>query len=85
MPALRIIEVYIGEDRTQEYRLVNLNKLKKHRAVVLKEKLSKGEEYQDNDLVMCTPFGTPINPASVRRSLNALIQKAVVQKFAFMI
>nr|WP_257128062.1 tyrosine-type recombinase/integrase [Bacillus cereus] len=43
-------------------------KLKKHRAVVLKEKLSQGKEYHDNDLVMCTPFplGTPINPANVR-------------------
>lgn len=58
-------------------------KLKKHRAVVWKEKLSQGEEYQDNDLVMCTPFGTPINPANVRRSLNALIQKAAVPKIRF--
>ncbi|MDA2643556.1 MULTISPECIES: site-specific integrase [Bacillus cereus group] len=58
-------------------------KLKKHRAVVLKEKLSQGEEYQDNDLVMCTPSGTPINPANVRRSLNALIQKAAVPKIRF--
>lgn len=33
-------------------------KLKKHRAVVLKEKLSQCEEPQDNDLVMCTPSGT---------------------------
>ncbi|PED86678.1 site-specific integrase [Bacillus cereus] len=58
-------------------------KLKKHRAVVLKEKLSQGEEYQDNDLVMCTPSGTPINPANVRRSLNDLIKKAVVPKIRF--
>lgn len=58
-------------------------KLKKHRAFVLKEKLSQGEEYQDNDLVMCTPFGTPINPANVRRSLNALIKKAAVPKIRF--
>ncbi|MEC3429847.1 site-specific integrase [Bacillus thuringiensis serovar nigeriensis] len=58
-------------------------KLKKHRAVVLKEKLSQGEEYQDNDLVMCTPSGTPINPANVRRSLNALIKKAAVLKIRF--
>ncbi|PGE14999.1 site-specific integrase [Bacillus toyonensis] len=58
-------------------------KLKKHRAVVLKEKLSQGEEYQDNDLVMCTPSGTPINPANVRRSLNALIKKAAVPKIRF--
>ncbi|MGE7975550.1 tyrosine-type recombinase/integrase [Bacillus cereus] len=58
-------------------------KLKKHRAVVLKEKLSQSEEYQDNDLVMCTPSGTPINPANVRRSLNALIKKAAVPKIRF--
>ncbi|MGG3671793.1 site-specific integrase [Bacillus cereus] len=42
-----------------------------------------GEKYQDNDLVMCTPSGTPINPANVRRSLNALIKKAVVPKIRF--
>ncbi len=58
-------------------------KLKKHRAVVLKEKLSQGKEYSDNDLVMCTPSGTPINPANVRISLNALIKKAAVPKIRF--
>ena len=58
-------------------------KLKKHRAIVLKENLSRGEEYQDNNLVMCTPSGTPINPANVRRSLNALIKKATVPKICF--
>lgn len=49
----------------------------------MKEKLSQGEEYQDNDLVMCNPFGTLINPANVRRSLNALIKKAAVPKIRF--
>jgi len=58
-------------------------KLNKHRAVVLKEKLSQGEENQGNDLVMCTPSGTPINTANVRRSLNALIKKAAVPKIRF--
>lgn len=58
-------------------------KLKKQRAVVLKEKLNQGEEYCDNDLVMCTPSGTPINPANVRRGLNVLIQKAAVPKIRF--
>lgn len=58
-------------------------KLKKHRAAVLKEKLSQGEEYNDNDLVMCTSFGTPINPANVRKSSNALIKKAAVPKIRF--
>ncbi|PFL47426.1 site-specific integrase [Bacillus cereus] len=60
-----------------------ITKLKKHRAVALKEKPSQGEEYQENDLGMCTPFETPINPANVRRSLNALIQKAAVPKIQF--
>ncbi len=58
-------------------------KLKKQRAGVLKEKLSQGEAYQDNDLVMCTPSEIPINPANVRRSLNVLIQKAAVPKIRF--
>ncbi|PFY26221.1 hypothetical protein COL44_11060 [Bacillus toyonensis] len=32
---------------------------------------------------MCTLSGTPINPANVRRSLNALIQKTAVPKVRF--
>lgn len=32
---------------------------------------------------MCTPSGTPINPANVRRSLNAWIKKVVVPKIRF--
>nr|WP_255260313.1 site-specific integrase [Bacillus cereus] len=58
-------------------------KLKKHRAVLLKGTLSHGEKYQDNDLVMCTPSETPIHPANVRRSLNALIKKAAIPKIHF--
>ncbi len=57
--------------------------MKRHRAVVLKEKLSQGEEYHDNDLVMCTPSGTPINSTNVRRSLNALIKNVAVPKIRF--
>ncbi len=32
---------------------------------------------------MCTPSGALINPANVRRSLNALIQKVAVPKIHF--
>nr|WP_257148212.1 MULTISPECIES: site-specific integrase [Bacillus] len=32
---------------------------------------------------MCTAAGTPINPANVRRSLNALIKQAAVPKIRF--
>ncbi|PFZ89033.1 hypothetical protein COL78_28690 [Bacillus wiedmannii] len=57
--------------------------LKKRRAIMLKEMLSQGKEYQDNDLVMFTPSGITINPATVRRSLNTLIKKAAVPKIRF--
>nr|WP_255287518.1 tyrosine-type recombinase/integrase [Bacillus thuringiensis] len=49
----------------------------------MKEKLRQGEGDQDNELVMCTASGTPINPANVRRSLKALIKKAAVPKIRF--
>ncbi|WP_255289542.1 tyrosine-type recombinase/integrase [Bacillus cereus] len=58
-------------------------KLKNDRAFVLKEELSQGKEYHDNDLVMCTHSGTPIIPVSVRRSLNALIMQTAVPKIRF--
>lgn len=58
-------------------------KLNKHRAVVLKERLSQGDEYHDNDLVMFTPSGTPINTANVRRSLNVLNKKKALPKIRF--
>lgn len=57
--------------------------LMKQRAVVLKEKLSQGEEYQGDEWLMCTSSGTAINPANARRSLNALIKKAAVPKIRF--
>nr|WP_255291709.1 hypothetical protein [Bacillus cereus] len=34
-------------------------------------------------MVTCTPSGTPITPTNDRRSLNALIKRAAVQKIRF--
>lgn len=45
-------------------------KLKKHRVVVIKEKLSHDEEYRGNDLVKRTPFTIPINLANVMEIMN---------------
>ncbi|MCC2458309.1 tyrosine-type recombinase/integrase [Bacillus cereus] len=45
--------------------------------------MSQFEEYQDNDLVLCTLSGTLISPATVRRSLNVWIKKAAVPKIRF--
>ncbi|QWG75808.1 hypothetical protein [Bacillus mycoides] len=43
--------------------VLTIVKLKKHRAIVLKEKLNQGEEYQDNNLVKPPLSGMPINSA----------------------
>jgi integrase len=39
--------------------------------------------FQDNDLIVCTQMGTPINPANLRRSFNRLIEKAGLPKIRF--
>ncbi|WP_027725456.1 site-specific integrase [Tuberibacillus calidus] len=40
--------------------------------------------YQDNDLVFCTPLGTPLHPSNIRkRVFNKLIEKAQVPKIRF--
>ena len=57
--------------------------LKKHKAMVAKEKLSAGADYQDNNLIICTEHGTPLNPANLRRTFNRLITKAEVTKITF--
>ncbi|WP_251529987.1 hypothetical protein [Metabacillus litoralis] len=50
--------------------------LKSRKIINSKERLSLGPAYQDHDLVACTQYGTPLNPANVRRSFNKLIELA---------
>lgn len=52
--------------------------LKKHKAVVAKEKLWLGSEYEDNDLIISTSKGTPINPENLKRTFQRLIKEADV-------
>jgi integrase len=52
--------------------------LKKQKTVVAKEKLSYGPEYEDNDLIICTSKGTPINPENLKRTFQRLIKEANV-------
>lgn len=35
-----------------------------------------GDAWQDHDLIICTSKGTPINPANVQRSFNAIVSAA---------
>lgn len=59
-----------------------IEKLKKHKSYMDKMKRDC-PSYQDNDLVVCTQIGTPINPSNLRRSFNRLIEKAAVPKIRF--
>lgn len=52
--------------------------LKKHKTVVAKEKLSHGPEYVDNDLIICTSKGSPVNPENFKRTFQRLIKEANV-------
>ncbi|MBU8880617.1 site-specific integrase [Bacillus sp. FJAT-29790] len=57
--------------------------LKRHRAMIAKEKLSKGGGYEDHDLVVCTEHGTPLNPANLRRTFRRLISQANIPEIKF--
>lgn len=59
-----------------------LDELKEHRKKVDKEK-SNASSYQDNDLVVCTKTGTPINPRNLLRSFYDIMKKADVPKIRF--
>ncbi|MBJ6361840.1 site-specific integrase [Paenibacillus sp. MAHUQ-46] len=60
-----------------------MDSLKEHRKKVKKQKLSAGTNYQDNDLVICTKLGTPINPRNLLRTFYKLMEKANVPKIRF--
>lgn len=57
--------------------------LKKHRARVLREKLRGGEDYKDNDLVICTSKGTPVSPRNALRSFKRLTKNAGLPEIRF--
>jgi integrase len=57
--------------------------LRKQKTVVGKEKLSCGADYVDNDLIICTAKGTPINPENLKRTFQRLIKEADVPSIRF--
>ncbi|MBO2942517.1 site-specific integrase [Paenibacillus sp. F411] len=60
-----------------------LETLQKHKRIVMKEMLAIRPIYQNNDLVICTGFGTPILPRNLLRTFYNLIKKAEVPKIRF--
>jgi len=75
------------QDRTKTLagaRSVRLTKrtiaaLKEHRTAQLARRLA-APEWQDNDLIVCTSKGTPINPGNVSRSYDLLILKSGLRR-----
>lgn len=57
--------------------------LRKQKMVVAKEKLRCGADYVDNDLIICTAKGTPINPENLKRTFQRLIKEANVPSIRF--
>ncbi len=53
--------------------------LKEHRTAQLARRLA-APEWQDNDLIVCTSLGTPVNPNNVSRSFDAIVTAAGVRR-----
>ena len=52
--------------------------LRKHHRRQAKDKLKAGARWQENGLVFCTKFGTPLDASSVRRTFRTIATKAGV-------
>ncbi|MEK5360701.1 tyrosine-type recombinase/integrase [Peribacillus castrilensis] len=55
----------------------------KHREMIMGEKLSLGDKYQDHDLVICTQNGKPIIPRNFRKEFYNLTEKVGLPKTKF--
>lgn len=60
-----------------------LQDLKKQKKKYDKKRRSAGAFFQDNDLVICTKVGTPVNPRNLLRTFYDLMKKADVPKIRF--
>jgi integrase len=57
--------------------------LKNHKKQQIEERLAFGSEYEDNDLVFCSPKGTPLDPRSFTRHFDTLLNKAGLPHIRF--
>ncbi|MEK3720049.1 site-specific integrase [Paenibacillus sp. FSL H8-0034] len=60
-----------------------LGDLKEQKKKYEKKRSSAGAFFQDNDLVICTKIGTPVNPRNLLRTFYDLMKKADVPKIRF--
>jgi integrase len=50
--------------------------LRSHRSRQLSERLATGSQWAEQDLVMCSKVGTPLNPSNVRRTFARIAKRA---------
>lgn len=55
---------------------IAIEALKRHQIHQLETKLAAGPDWEENDLVFCTMFGTPLNPNWVLKRFKSLLKKA---------
>jgi integrase len=50
--------------------------LERHQRIQRQERISKGNTYQNNDLIITTSLGTPVSPRNLLRSFKKILKKA---------
>ena len=81
-------QVKVGAKNQSSIRSLHIPKkmifeLKAHKAHVLKEKLASGQNYEDNDLVLCTQKGRPTIPRNFRKEFYKLTKTLGLPKIRF--
>lgn len=56
-----------------------LDALHRHRQRYVERQLAS-DDWEDNDLIVCTSRGTPVNPNNVTRSFNVLVKRASLRR-----
>jgi integrase len=60
-----------------------ISALKQHRKIIAQNQLKYGISFQKNDLVICTPKGTPVNPRNLLRAFYNLMDNNHIPKIRF--
>lgn len=60
-----------------------INKLKNHYISQQKEIIEVGDKWKNNDLIFCTPIGTPLEPANVLKALKKCLRDAGLPQIRF--
>lgn len=72
-----------GSGRTIPIPAEVATELKSHRVWQTRERLVAGEEYQNEDLVFCSPFGTRMDPRSFTRVFERILKEAGLPRISF--